>query len=428
MHISSRRRLGLSLFLWEGPFNLEVPLQNLLEFDQLPLPRRAAAIERLPSSKGKEEAPSESEGHSLDRYLTGERGAGLTEIMASVRTTNEESKAQGSEPKKPWNNLMPMYEVGELVTFYDRHEGEWRWWRAWVEKVILPTELQYRDGMVDILYQICPHPGEKIGNERMIRKEYRLRNSQEKDREVPKSEWHTSLPTHVGPLHSMEMVGIGTCSALSVSTRREDFLFLDSSKKATSSVVLKGVGGSDAKIGGRGPMVVLAEDDKGNEIVLIDPAGVYLEEAVDQADFRILGQLRMQKFGFDLVQNGDGDGMNHLIYKRGEVKIPLGQDSGILTLATKALTLEPDERESLGEVVDRMLEGERDDGDHCLRVTRSSLVLNETYLSKEELERLMHWRTAHRMSLKPGSKKDGLNEDCVICDEAKRKTKGYKRN
>ncbi len=40
-------------------------------------------------------------------------------------------------------------------------------------------------------------------------------------------------------------------------------------------------------------MVVLTEDDKWNEIVLIDPAGVYLEEAVDQADFRILGQLRM---------------------------------------------------------------------------------------------------------------------------------------
>ena len=92
-------------------------------------------------------------------------------------------------------------------------------------------------------------------------------------------------------------------------------------------------------------MVVLAEDDNGNDIVMIDPAGVYLEEAVDQADFRILGQLRMQKFGFDLVQNGDGDGKNHLIYRRREVKIPLGQDSGILTLATKALTLEPDERE-----------------------------------------------------------------------------------
>ncbi len=120
-----------------------------------------------------------------------------------------------------------------------------------------------------------------MGNARLIREEYRLRDFQEGKRAAPKSVWSTSLPTHVGPLHSMEVVGIDTCSALSVSTRREDFLFLDSSKMATSSVVLRGIGGSDAKIGGRGPMVVLAEDDKGNEVVLIDPAGVYLEEAVD---------------------------------------------------------------------------------------------------------------------------------------------------
>ncbi len=84
------------------------------------------------------------------------------------------------------------------------------------------------------------------------------------------------------------------------------------------------------------------------------------------------------------------------------MKIPLGQDSGILTLATKVLTLEPEEKSNLGDVVDKLLEGEIDDEDHCLRVTRSSLVMIEAYLSKEELERLMHWRTAHRMSLKPG--------------------------
>jgi hypothetical protein len=74
--------------------------------------------------------------------------------------------------------------------------------------------------------------------------------------------------------------------------------------------------------GMRGPMVVLAEDESGGEIVVIDPVGVYLVEAVNQADFRILGQLRMQKFGFDQVQNGDRVGKNHLLYKEGMVKIP----------------------------------------------------------------------------------------------------------
>jgi hypothetical protein len=201
-----------------------------------------------------------------------------------------------------------------------------------VETIILPTETQYRDGMVDILYQLCPHPIEKIGNTRIIWKEYRLREYRASHLHEGGTQRYSTLPTNIEPLHSMEVVGIDTCSALSVSTRREDFLFLDSSTSAKNSIVLRGVGGSDAKIGGRGPMIVLAEDEGGGEIMLIDPAGVYLAEAVDQADFRILGQLRMQKFGFDLVQNGDRDGKNHLIYKDGMVKIPLGEDSGILTL------------------------------------------------------------------------------------------------
>jgi hypothetical protein len=98
-------------------------------------------------------------------------------------------------------------------------------------------------------------------------------------------------------------------------------------------------------------MAVLAADDQGREIVLIDPAGVYLAETVDQANFRIFGQQRLKRFGFDLVQNGDRDGKDHLIYKGDKVRIPLGEESGILTLATKALDLDPEERKSLDEVV-----------------------------------------------------------------------------
>jgi hypothetical protein len=138
-------------------------------------------------------------------------------------------------------------------------------------------------------------------------------------------------------------------------------------------------------------MVVLAEDVNGNEIVLIDPAGVYLSEAVDQAHFRILGQLRLKSFGFDLVQNGVGDGKAHLIYKQNVAKIPLGAEAGVLTLATKPLDLSPGERKSLDEVVDELLKGkDKDDEDHCLQIKRSSLITNEAYLSRVEQDRLMH--------------------------------------
>jgi hypothetical protein len=110
-----------------------------------------------------------------------------------------------------------------------------------VETIILPTETQYRDGMVDILYQLCPHPIEKIGNTRIIWKEYRLRAYRASHLCVGGPQQYSTLPTNLEPLHSMEVVGIDTCSALYVSTRREDFLFLDSSISAKNSIVLRGV-------------------------------------------------------------------------------------------------------------------------------------------------------------------------------------------
>jgi hypothetical protein len=134
--------------------------------------------------------------------------------------------------------------------------------------------------------------------------------------------------------------------------------------------------------------VLIAADDYVREIILIDPAGVYLAEAVDQADFRILGQQRLKRFGFDLVQNGEGDGKDHLIYKGGRVKIPLGEESGILTLATKALDLDPEEMKSLDEVVDRLLKGDKlEDDEHCVHISEYAMIMNETYLTR--VDRLM---------------------------------------
>ncbi len=173
--------------------------------------------------------------------------------MASASGERETRKALESEPSKPWRDLFPKYEIGELILYYDRYGGEWRWWRVWVEAIILPTETQYRDGMVDIMYQLCPHPLEKIGNTRLIIKEYRLREFRGSHQDSWKPQTHTSLPTRLDPLHSMDAVGIDTCSALSVSMRREDFLFLDSSISARNSVVLRGVGGSDQRSGGEDP-------------------------------------------------------------------------------------------------------------------------------------------------------------------------------
>jgi hypothetical protein len=53
-------------------------------------------------------------------------------------------------------------------------------------------------------------------------------------------------------LHDLELVGIDTCSAVSVSTEVEDFLYVDDSPEAKESVTLNGVGGANTSIGGRG--------------------------------------------------------------------------------------------------------------------------------------------------------------------------------
>ena len=154
-----------------------------------------------------------------------------------------------------------------------------KWRKACIQKVILPTELQYREGMIDILYQTSQVPIGRKESVVAIGKESDIRPSKWGDAQP--TTVIVSMPTNTDALHSMDVVGIDTCSALSVSTELSDFLFLDTSAAARSSVFLRGVGGSDAEIGGRGPMVVMAEDVNGKEIVLVDPAGVYLSEAVD---------------------------------------------------------------------------------------------------------------------------------------------------
>ncbi len=168
-----------------------------------------------------------------------------------------------------------------------------------------------------------------------------------------------------------------------------------------------------------------AHDDNGNEVLVIDPSGVYLSESSNQAEFRIFGQQRLKKFGFNLVQDGDGNGLDHLVYKGGAIKIPLKEESGILTLATTPLQLDKGDKEALESVIDGM--DDEQDPDHCIRLTTASLILNEAHLTSVERERLLHWRTAHRLGLKAKKDNHDLNENCVICDEGKRKTAGYKK-
>ncbi len=138
----------------------------------------------------------------------------------------------------------------------------------------------------------------------------------------------------------MSLVGIDTCSAVSVSTEKEDFIFIDESREARDSVTLRGVGGSSSVIGGRGPMVVKTKDREGNEVMVFDPSAVYVDpdELNDsQARFRIFGQAKLKRAGLKMVQDKYGNDEDYLVYRQGEMEIPMEIIDDIVTVRTMPL-------------------------------------------------------------------------------------------
>ncbi len=228
-------------------------------------------------------------------------------------------------------------------------------------------------------------------------------------------------------LHDLEKVGIDTCSAVSVSTERTDFPFyLDETIGAKESMILNGVGEANSSIGGRGPMVVRAKDDKGNDLIMFDPAGVFLDCSATedtQPRFRIFGQQKLKEAGLNLVQDKHGDGTDYLCYRQGELEIPLETTKEILTLKTEEMNLSAGQMEGLNSHIDLINEGGGRPQAFVQLGQCPSLIMNEAKLTREEQARLEHWRTAHRKE-----KGDELHENCPVCAEGKRKTASYKRN
>jgi hypothetical protein len=245
----------------------------------------------------------------------------------------------------------------------------------------------------------------------------------------------TSLPVLSQPLHSMDYVGIDTCSALSVSTEQNDFVYIDRSPEARESVSLRGIGGEQSVIGGRGALVVCMQDENKTMLYMIDPAGVYLDEA-SSSNLRILGQQRMKKFGFDLVQNKNGDGQDFLVHRSRSddylnvTHIPLITRDGILLMKTCEVNFTNQQKSEVKMHVKRMSEDEKEGNLFYFEIVKSRriekspvLIMNEASLTDAETLRLDHWRNAHRMS-------SGIRhtERCPACEQAKHKSGSFKRN
>jgi hypothetical protein len=225
-------------------------------------------------------------------------------------------------------------------------------------------------------------------------------------------------------LHDLDLVGIDTCSAVSVSTEKEDFIFVNESREAKDSVTLRGVGGSSSVIGGRGPMVVKTKDKDANEVLMFDPSAVYLnpDELDDsQARFRIFGQAKLKKAGLKIVQDKYGDDEDYLVYRNGEMEIPLETNDDIVIVRTKPLDLSEEQNLKLEQYIEEVLGGSNEERAFVKINECNSFIMNEANLSPEERARLAHWCQAHRQCV------EGIvRENCPICEEAKRKTKGFK--
>ncbi len=173
-------------------------------------------------------------------------------------------------------------------------------------------------------------------------------------------------------------------------------------------------------------MVVRTQDKDVDDIVVFDPSGVYLDQAEDdvtQARFRIFGQVKLKEAGLKLVQDKHGDDEDYLVYRGGEVEIPLEINNDIVTLKTSTLPLTNEQKITLEDHIESILGTGK--GQHAfLKMDNcASFILNEANLTKEEVARLAHWRQAHRQC---GEGK--IQENFPICEEGKRKTKGFKKN
>ncbi len=235
------------------------------------------------------------------------------------------------------NELVPKFKAGDMLYYYNNmtHVGMWR---IGVVGFILDTTIADEH----LYYSIDP-----VAQGPTFPKETGVIVAEGNLRTLKWGAWgkanlpttKTSLPVLSQPLHSLDCVGIDTCSALSVSTEKADFIYIDDSDEAKESVSLRGIGGEQSVVGGRGPLVIATRDEGGNKLYMVDPSGVYLNKGTS-SQLRILGQQRMKRFGFDLVQNMKGDEVDYLVHRASgedykvQTNIPLITENGILLMAT----------------------------------------------------------------------------------------------
>jgi hypothetical protein len=100
---------------------------------------------------------------------------------------------------------------------------------------------------------------------------------------------------------------------------------------------------------------------------MVDPAGVFISK---QSKMRILGQQKMKRLGFHVVQCFETKEDNR-IYKN-EIKIPLTTTNGILMVKTEPWCFDSVQMNKLNELVDQ--DGDNSKDDHCFSINDLNCV------------------------------------------------------
>jgi hypothetical protein len=266
-------------------------------------------------------------------------------------------------------------------------------------------------------------------------------------------------------LHSVNKnCGIDSDAGISISTLREDFIWIDESEAARNSIQSPaGINGGTSSIGGRGPMCIRAMTGE----YLIDPDAVYLGGGQEQPNFRVMSTQRLKMNGVRLVGCFKGSDIDVLQDRLTRKTIALSEegpkDKKILVIDTVKIPmfcnkagikkvvddirkrnrsamvedLECAEGDDVEDIVDKELEKVL--GDCKDQVFPDSIMaFNLAKLSDEERSRLFCRRLGYcNSNLLPklcGDEDNGelpklisLNEDNAILDQAKFRKKTHQR-
>jgi hypothetical protein len=105
------------------------------------------------------------------------------------------------------------------------------------------------------------------------------------------------------------------------------------------------------------------------------------------------------------------------------MEIPTDTIDDIVAMKTTSLDLSEEQERGLTDHLREIIGNSKERNAFVKLEERSSFIMNEAKLSREQMARLIHWCQAHRQA-----GEGVIHENCLICEEGKRKTKGFKRN